>query len=385
MYIAPTNTKYLEMAQNASSVVIGPVSQTGTRNVSTVINGVRIDSHVTNQNLLITQGNNKYNVTTSSYPTNVCNTIVSNIGFSVNNVTGDHCTAVGHNCLTNNSTGKYNIAIGADTLTNVTTGGYNTALGGLALNVANDSNQVAVGYNALGRTVTATYPNVAVGTNALQNFNDSTGGAHVAIGHSALGSLTSGTGSIAIGYLADNCGTINTTATNNICIGNQATSNNNINCICIGASASATGANQIILGSSTGAHTTYIQGSGGLNVTGPVSFKPIYLANININGNATGFSLDIQLPSYLKPGYYIVIIGKNYSDANLLTTFRVTVAGNTTTSSISSVMLEIGNTYNTFNVRLGSWSGMKITLADGANYISAYNDFSLAYYPVCIF
>lgn len=279
---------------NASKIVIGPVSQSGTTNVSTVINGVRIDSHVTNQNLLVTHGNNKYKVTTDSYPTNVCNTAISNIAFSVNTMTGDHCTAVGHNCLTNNSTGKYNIAIGADTLSNVTTGGYNTALGGLALNaVTTDSNQVAIGYAALGKSVTTNYPNVAVGSYALQNLNNSACGANVAIGQQALAGLTNGTGNVAIGYLADNApqGTnlaVNTTSSGNVIIGNQATSAGYTNCIAIGQGSFATGNNQIIIGSNENNQTTYIKGSGGLNV------GVQGIGGLNVAGSATLGSTSIN-------------------------------------------------------------------------------------------
>ena len=293
MYIARSNTKYLEMGLNSSSIVIGPVSQTGQTNISTVINGVRIDSNLTNNNLFISSGNTSYMVTSSNpnLGINGCNTALSNTAFSTNPMTGDHCTAVGHNCLTKNSTGIWNTGIGADTLSNVLTGNHNTALGGFALTNTTDSNQVAIGFQALKNSVAAQLPNVAVGCYALQSQNNSGAGANVAIGHSALGSAISGTGNVAIGYLAGNApatGTVTTSGSNSVSIGNQATSKNFDHCVCIGAITYPTANNQIILGYAGGPHTTYIQGSGGLLVNGNVGIgttTPAYKLDVN-NGDA---------------------------------------------------------------------------------------------------
>lgn len=300
MYIAPTNTKYLEIGKNASSVVIGPVSQTGIINVSTVINGVRIDSHTSNNNLLVSFGNTSYKVTRDQG--NFCNTAVSNWAFKTNPMTGTHCTAVGHNTLTSNSTGTYNTAIGADTLQWVTTGSCNTALGGMALSsAATNSSNVAIGFNALATSVTTTHPNVAVGTGALQNFNNINigGGGNTAIGHNALAGLTTGTGNLAVGYIADNLagsGSINTVGNDNTIIGNSATSSGYSNTIVIGKGAQANANNQIILGPSDGSHTTWIQGSGGLSLNGPTSTNNKIIINETSGtvGDATSGSLTID-------------------------------------------------------------------------------------------
>ena len=352
------NSKNVEMGNNAntSTIIIGPLSQTASLNISTVVNGVRIDSHTTNENLLITQGNNKYKVTTDSYPTNVCNTALSNLAFSINTMTGDHCTAVGHNCLTRNSSGKYNIAIGADTLPNITTGGYNTALGGLALNSATTtSNNVAIGYNALASSVASAFPNVAVGHGSLQNLNNSGGGANVALGYQSLGSLTSGIGNVAIGYLADNSptyGGVNISSNDNICIGNQANSNGKSNCVVIGRVATATGDNQIILGASSGSQTTYIQGSGGLNVTGAT--------NIAIGVGSTS-SINILNGGGATTGGSV-----NIANGTLQTT-TVNIASGTGTGAVT-----IGNSANTVQVNgnLTLGIGRNITLQPTANYVA---------------
>ena len=290
----------LQIGNNASNIVIGPLSQTASLNISTVVNGVRIDSHTTNNNLFLSFGNTSYKVASTGAGLNVCNTAVSNLAFSVNPMTGDHCTAVGHNCLTKNSTGKYNIAIGADTLENITTGNYNTALGGRALNAATtNTSQVAIGYNALASSVTSTYANVAVGYGALQNYNNSSSGANVAVGYLSLGSLTTGEGNVAIGYLADNAPgyTKNTTSNGNICIGNQATSNGFSNCIAIGQGANNNANDQIIIGAGGGSHTTWIQGTGGFNVNaGPTNLRTttIYEATGTGDAGATSGSLTIS-------------------------------------------------------------------------------------------
>jgi hypothetical protein len=316
MYIAPNNTSYLQIGANASTIIIGPLNQSGTSNVSTVINGVRIDSHKTNNNLLVSFDNTSYKVGLGGGLENICNTVVSNWAFSKNTITSRHCTAVGHNCLTNISSGIFNTAIGADTLEDITTGGFNTALGGRALvSAITDSSNVAVGYEALASSVRSTFPNVAVGTSALKNTNNSLGGANVAVGHQALLTLTTGVGNVAIGYKADggnqdSGGAMigNTTGTNNIVIGNQANCqgssssvvigavanissvalacvvlgygaiSNYPHCIVLGADAVANADNQIIIGKAGGAHTTWIQGSGGLNV--PIG--PASLANTTI-------------------------------------------------------------------------------------------------------
>lgn len=493
MYIAPNNTKYLELGKNASTTQIGPLTQnTGAPNVSTFINGIRVDSNSTNNNLIVTASTNKYSVNNAP-STNVCNTIVSNIAFTgTTPMTGDHCTAVGHNCLTNNTSGKYNIAIGADTLTNVTYGNYNTAVGGMALmNTTTSSNNVAVGYNALGSNTTATYGNVAVGYQALQN---STGiGGNTAIGYQSLGGLTTGIGNTAIGYISGNSpgvATINTTGNDNVIIGTDATSNNKNRTIVIGHGAYPNNDDEIILGKATGAHTTWIQGTGGLQVRGPTkiyeatgtyggasgsgslvidhgntggsssiiftsrnnytsdhgyirfrddvnngtgesarleigvendsddhvvlqkgsglvgigtsspgykldvngdarasrilttgfnSFQAILHGYVNVNTGSGGGNQNVTLPS-LSTGSYIVAVGSNYGDPNVLMTVDVVIIGNTV---CSAVIRNANSTSSAFLGRISGWSGQTFFL--NCNFPSNYNSFSVHYYPVCLF
>jgi hypothetical protein len=117
--------------------------------------------------------------------------------------------------------------------------------------------------------------------------------------------------------------------------------------------------------------------------TGLNSFKIVTIGNFNINTNSSGYSPNITLPT-LANGFYIVTLGNNFNDANTLIVLRVSVMGNI----ISSVMLEIGNAYNTFGVRLGSWGGALGNLTftiTGSNYPSNYTSFTGYYYPVCVF
>ena len=55
MYIAPNNTSYLQIGANASMIQIGPLTQIVEEPITrTSINGVRIDSNWTNNNLIVT-------------------------------------------------------------------------------------------------------------------------------------------------------------------------------------------------------------------------------------------------------------------------------------------------------------------------------------------
>ena len=234
---------------NTSFVVIGAPT-TSLKNTSTVINGVRLDSNKNLSNIIISYANS------SITPINgTDNTVVSD-GLSFNS--GSANTAFGSGALFSNINGSYN---------------------------------TAVGYQALYKNTTQTWPSVAVGYQALGNYNNSAGGANVAVGYQAGNSLTTGPGNVAIGYLADSGNKVlggtfigNTGGTSNVVIGNQAncqgasasviigntanassvTSNcvvigsgatsNFTNCVVIGASATSTAANQIMIGT-TGQNT----------------------------------------------------------------------------------------------------------------------------------
>ena len=108
-------------------------------------------------------------------------------------------------------------------------------------------------------------------------------------------------------------------------------------------------------------------------------FKPIYLGSFILNTSASGYSPNVTLPA-LSNGYYLVITGSNFNDPNTLVVVRVTIGGGV----ISSAMMEIGNAYNSFGARLGSWSSLTFTIT-GMNYPSNYTGFNTYYLPICVF
>lgn len=181
------------------------------------------------------------------------------------NVCGDRNYAIGTFALKRNIDGRFNIAVGADTLwshthgqgnialgsataSDLTDGNYNVAIGHACFGTIEGSQNIAMGYNALGNSHTANnciaigystlkfntkdnnvaigavslsrsttgYNNVAVGAYSLTNSKEAS--ECVAIGHYAGGNIISGTGSVFIGA---NSGK-NTTGNGNIFIGYNA-------------------------------------------------------------------------------------------------------------------------------------------------------------------
>jgi hypothetical protein len=155
-----------------------------------------------------------------------------------------------------------NIGIGKGNYTNLVVGNL-----ALSTNTAG-INCTAVGYQSLFTNTGSS--NSACGYQSL--YSNTTGVENSAIGSRALYSNTSGTDNTAIGYQAGYAGaTPNTIGSNNVFIGNQATSsaNNYSRCIAIGAGAVATGNNQIVLGTSM--ETIFVAGQ--LTHT----YSPIYI------------------------------------------------------------------------------------------------------------
>jgi Chaperone of endosialidase len=160
-----------------------------------------------------------HNITDSSGNTAIGSSALENstagpntaIGYSalIANTTGFDNTAVSG--LFANTTGHDNTAVGFSSMAYNTTGSFNTAMGTGSYG-GNGSNNVAIGSDAmLGG---AGSNNVAVGVNALLAGS---GDNNVAIGQGALLS-SGGSGNIAIGYTAG--GTLGSSASNNIYIGN---------------------------------------------------------------------------------------------------------------------------------------------------------------------
>ncbi|MDP6771817.1 MAG: tail fiber domain-containing protein, partial [Anaerolineales bacterium] len=142
-------------------------------------------------------------------------------GSLTGNTTGEENTSLGANSLVGNTTADKNTAIGSSSLEQNSTGASNVAVGRRAL-YANStaSNNTAVGYHSLyanttGATntavgslaldaVTGGGANTAVGYEALTSCG---GSSHVAVGHGAGSSITTGVESVCIGYRSGNYST----------------------------------------------------------------------------------------------------------------------------------------------------------------------------------
>lgn len=146
------------------------------------------------------------------------------------NTIGSNNTASGSGALYTNNAGTNNTANGAGALGSNTTGNYNSASGANALvfNTTGGDN-TADGYQALYSNSTGT-ANTASGENAL--YSNTTGNSNTAIGYYALYSNTTGGYNTALGYVAGTYPATNLT-----------------NTTAIGAFATVTASNSLVLGS----------------------------------------------------------------------------------------------------------------------------------------
>jgi len=181
-------------------------------------------------------------------------------------------TAVGFDALFKNATGNNSTAVGYQAA-EFATGGSNTAIGSNAMLGANGSTSgqysVAVGHSAL-ETITTGGHNTAIGYQALQS---TTGGAtNVAVGSLSL-RINTGSNNTALGYQAGTAGTANTTGGNNTFIGcnTQANLGSYNYSTALGAGATITGSNQVVLG--TASEKVVMPGDASLNANLYVSGK----------------------------------------------------------------------------------------------------------------
>lgn len=171
---------------------------------------------------------------------------------------GDYNTSVGNSALRNGDGYDYNVAIGYQSLYE-TNSGNNTAVGALSLRNHDIGNgNVAVGWQAL-YTNTEGDNNIAIGNNALYSqvdFSDNIaignnalnlvqGANNVAIGSNCLASATNSSQNIAIGHYGLSADTL---GSYNIAIGINTACNDFSRCLIIGDSASASGNNQVVIG-----------------------------------------------------------------------------------------------------------------------------------------
>src|SRR6266540_310437 len=143
--------------------------------------------------------------------------------------TGIHNTAIGFDSLLSNTVANFNTGVGSATLLlnngvantangafalfNNNSGSSNTAAGFAALQNSVGSNNTADGHRALWNNTTGNH-NTGIGYQALHN--NTTGFGNTALGHTALFNNTSGGFNTVLGTGA---GTLVTSASNVICIG----------------------------------------------------------------------------------------------------------------------------------------------------------------------
>lgn len=173
-----------------------------------------------------------------------------NAGFAY---TGSSGTFVGSGAF-KNGTGSQNVAVGYRAIGGTCTGNNNVAVGvDAGIGMSSATNNVAVGAHSLYSNSTADY-NTAVGSQAL--YAATTGNKNVAVGYQALHTITDKNGNTAVGYEAGKPHT----GANNTLIGYQAgaVANSGDNNIVIGKEAytsTTSVSNEITLGN--GNHTKF--------------------------------------------------------------------------------------------------------------------------------
>jgi hypothetical protein len=215
-------------AVNNVAVGYGALNANSTGQYNTAVGYYALTANSTgSQNTAFGQTALGVNTTASNNTALGYNTLASNTTGAYNiavgpfaldaNTTADNNTAVGSNALGVNTTGIENVAVGNYTLDANTTGTHNTAVGYNVLS-ANTSavNNVGIGAQAMSSTTGGAY-NTAVGNDALKTAT--TGAYNVAIGQSALNKKTTSASNTAIGSLA---GEVVTTGANNLFLGFEA-------------------------------------------------------------------------------------------------------------------------------------------------------------------
>jgi len=239
-------------------------------------------------------------------------------------VKGD--TALGAGALNNDTSGTYNTAFGYFALLANTTGSYNTAVGQLAL-AANTSatDNTALGYYALEANTVGT-DNTAVGYEAMKSLTGAISEpfaiANTAVGSQALGANINGNGNTAIGAYAMQ----NTSGDFNTAVGWSALNNNGgVRNTAVGSQALqgasgsantavgdaaglnlAAGSNNIMIGNQGTSSddltirigdvqtSTYIAGISGVNVSGGAAVVVNANGQLGVASSSRRYKEDIQ-------------------------------------------------------------------------------------------
>jgi hypothetical protein len=203
--------------------------------------------------------------------------------------------------------GAYNTSLGTGALSSLTSGAKNVIIGyGAGAQITSGYASVAIGYQALGTNNQS--GNIGIGPQSLYNATAVSGG-NIAIGDSAGSLVTSGTNNILIGNGNTSSGSGFVTGSNNISIGaynlsSLITTSSNRTLIGTSSTTSTWLGGNLLLGSTTDAGQR-------LQVTGNVNF-----------GGATGLTWDNTNKrlgvGLAATGYRFEVFGTSYFDDNVL-------------------------------------------------------------------
>jgi hypothetical protein len=220
------------------------------------------------------------------------------------NTTGSYNSAHGYNALNANTTGNYNSALGPNVLSSNTTG----------------TNNSAQGYKALYSNTTGS-SNSAQGVQALYS---NTGSSNSAQGVSALYSNTTGSSNSAQGVQAGYTATganANTTGSDNSWFGFNSGPGSptqyNYQSV-IGAAATGTCSNCVVLGRSGGQDTVYA-GDAGVDpmVVIALATTPVLTTNLKVCTATTGIPWRASVTDATAPALGVVLTGGGTSFANV--------------------------------------------------------------------
>jgi hypothetical protein len=339
-----------------------------------ISNNLNVNGFINNLSLYV---NDNYNITIATYNGNntgyynlgigdalIANTGNNNIGIGSSTLSynsGIFNIAIGNGSLYSNS-GNFNTAVGIDTLIYNETGGCNTAIGvGALLYNETGAYNTAIGFNALNCLNVFDTPNTVDGSN------------NTAVGYNAGYNDFNGYANLYLGYNSNQLQSLDYTYNY---IYNYSTA--------IGANATITGSNQIVLGgfNSSVYPTVYIPGN--LDVSGNVDISNNLIVNglinnLYINNNNNNTSIGLYSSQLITTGISNVAIG-TYS-LQLITTGARNVAIGTyslqqnisgySNTAIGAYSLQ-QNTTGYYNTAIGTYSLQKnnagnYNVAIGAN------------------
>lgn len=267
-------------------------------------------------------------------------------------------------CSSVSSSSSSDVCIGAGSMGNATvTGDNNIAIGQSSFNaLTSGNNDSCLGFNC-GSSITTGSSNNCQGNQCMVSSGAITGSQNNAVGSSTFPVLTSGGTNTAIGH---NSGLGVTTGVSNTYLGygTGATTGSSSSSIALGALASTTASNQLVIGGDTLQITTAYIGEGVTNATPPAtvtingtgasgndtSATSLVIASGKSTGNATATSISFQTPT----------VGSTGGTAQTLST-RLTV--NDANIILSNVGLALG----------------PIVLQNDANYTLLNTDIGVAF------